>query len=106
VGQARRSDRKQYKGPIVAGVCDIPSVSLPKHNWTFPWDPATVESRKAEPIAVTPGVVTPIYMDPGKYPRTVLTEDHLFIMCPVLLGFALSTKSWGKSGQNDRGRVK
>ncbi|KAL3463666.1 hypothetical protein BJX64DRAFT_287136 [Aspergillus heterothallicus] len=93
-GKLMDKAKKDYRGPIVAGVCDIPGVKLPATNWVFDWDTAALKKPKTGPIVTTSRVVLPIDMDPEKLSRTAVTDDHLFIMCPVVLGFALSTKSW------------
>ncbi|GCB17690.1 ATPase family AAA domain-containing protein 3B [Aspergillus awamori] len=87
------TDRLQYDGPVIIGPCDI-QVEFPESDWTFDWRPGSDKNAKVEddPNPISP--MLPLDLNASECSKSLLSDEHLFMACPVMAAFALLTKTW------------
>lgn len=98
-GKLKEEDSQEYKGPIMVGSVDLPNIKFPESDWTFDWDYDVKEGEDGLKDPQRPEwskIVNPLAMHPTneKHARGLLSDQHLFLMCPILPAFALATKTW------------
>ncbi|GFF22121.1 ATPase family AAA domain-containing protein 3B [Aspergillus udagawae] len=87
--------KKKYEGPIIIGPCDL-EIEFPEHDWNFDWSPTDIVNAKTgdrdnrDPIHPT----IPLDLNVDASDKSLLSDDHLLMMVPVMAAFALSTKTW------------
>jgi hypothetical protein len=80
------------------GSVNVHGVEIPETEWLFssvntPDEPPSIpEVRVRERLSYC--------LDPKIHGPEYMTEEMLFIMCPVHVAFVLSTKTWGKSSDD------
>lgn len=90
-GKLMDDDKAEYEGPIIAGFCESADVEFPPHEWGFDGYALEADYKKQETV---PGVVLPVFKRIERNTKETLSDDHLFLLSPVLSAFALSTKTW------------
>ncbi|GME41109.1 ATPAse AAA+ type core protein [Neofusicoccum parvum] len=94
-GNFMDKDGQEYNGPIVAETHILRREKAPENKWEFSWDSsleyATPRSlEKAKDLKY----MKPVGIDPKRLSRDLLSDDHLFLVSPVMIAFALNIKSW------------
>ncbi|KAL5339791.1 P-loop containing nucleoside triphosphate hydrolase protein [Aspergillus crustosus] len=89
-GPFQDAKKQAYQGHIIAGSSEQ-DVDFPNHDWDFSWHRAPSGDGEVEEA---PDLVLPIHRTPGREAKPLLSTDHLFMMCPILAAFALSSKTW------------
>ncbi|KAK7536773.1 uncharacterized protein J3D65DRAFT_623379 [Phyllosticta citribraziliensis] len=90
--------KPEYNGPLIACTTYSQDTDLPDHNWNYDFmevvqGPEGLDNPKR---AASSKIVNPLDLntkDPDHSPD-LLSEEHLFLLCPIMPGFALLTKSW------------
>ncbi|KAL0254965.1 hypothetical protein SLS55_009489 [Diplodia seriata] len=84
-----------YEGPIVAETAIPRREKVPENQWEFSWDNylayATEKSLEKDKAA---SHMQPVCIDPEEVSQEMLSDDHSFLVSPVMLAFALSHKAW------------
>lgn len=90
----RSSNRvPQVKDQMIVGAVDVYGIVFPDNDWVFeapktPSQPPSIpETDIREPLQYR--------LEPKKHGSEYLTQDLLFMLCPVHIAFVLSTKTWG-----------
>ncbi|KAK0637655.1 ATPase family AAA domain-containing protein 3 [Lasiodiplodia hormozganensis] len=91
-GDCMDEKKRVYKGPMMAEATIPSGETVPDHKWSLTWD-YSLEDGRVDPKQ-RPGFPQPIYINTENHARELLTDDHLFLMCPVMPGFALAEKFW------------
>lgn len=76
-----------YSGLTCESEWEFPRLSTDK---VFPTEPPTVSD--ADTVAIS----EVLRLDTRKHSQSYLTNDRLFMMCPIHVAFVLETKTWGK----------
>ncbi|KAK7569136.1 hypothetical protein IWX47DRAFT_852733 [Phyllosticta citricarpa] len=90
--------KAEYYGPLIACTTYSPDAVLPPHHWNYDFmdvvqGPEGLNKPKRPKWSK---IINPLDLN-TKDPRhsaDLLSEEHLFILCPIMPGFALHTKSW------------
>ncbi|KKY25645.1 putative atpase aaa+ type core [Diplodia seriata] len=91
-GEFADEKKRPYKGPLIIETT-LPSGSdMPDHKWSLTGD-YSVEEKDVAPKTGT-SVTQPIALNAEKHPREWMSDDHLFLLCPIMTGFALDEKTW------------
>ena len=82
----------------MVGSVDLRNMEIPDSNWTFDWDfdvKRGQEGLKDPERPKSSKIVNPLSLQPTneKHSRELLSAEHLFLMCPVILAFALQIKT-------------
>ncbi|GLA83351.1 hypothetical protein AtubIFM56815_007543 [Aspergillus tubingensis] len=85
--------RDIYDGPVIIGPCDL-QVDFPECDWIFNWKPGSIKNAKVEDDQNPISSMLPLDLNASECSKSLLSDDHLFMTCPVMAAFALSTKTW------------
>ncbi|OJD32610.1 atpase aaa+ type core protein [Diplodia corticola] len=91
-GECMDEKKRVYKGPLMADASVPSGESVPDHKWSLGWDYSLDEGLVSP--RQRPGFPQPLALNTEVHDRSMLTDDHLFLMVPVLPGFALAEKFW------------
>ncbi|KAK7983229.1 hypothetical protein PG989_010631 [Apiospora arundinis] len=84
--------REKYEGHMVIGSHKDADFDYETSGWvTPPWPLPTNDTKTSE---TAPKVLQKMWLDPSRDSRSVLSLDHLFVSCPVFMGFALPSQKW------------
>jgi hypothetical protein len=86
---------------MMVGSVDLPNIDIPDNDWEFDWDTSFKDGPDGLKDPERPEsskIVNPLALDPIKpsHSRDLMSEDHLFLMRPVVFAFALRIKTWSK----------
>ncbi|GES65448.1 ATPase family AAA-domain-containing protein 3B [Aspergillus terreus] len=94
-GMTMDKKKKKYEGPIIIGPSDL-ATEFPESDWLFDWDSAAILNAKAgdkeNRDSIHPTI--PLNLNVDASDKSLLSDDHLLMMVPVVAAFALSTKTW------------
>ncbi|OJD40335.1 atpase aaa+ type core protein [Diplodia corticola] len=98
-GTSMDDNDRLYDGPIIAESENRSNDSLPGTKWTFeeddiPKDDDFVRMDVTGGRKIRPKFADFMSIDPVEDPRSKMTKDHLFLLCPAIISFALKTKEW------------
>ncbi|KAK7719111.1 hypothetical protein SLS57_005844 [Botryosphaeria dothidea] len=95
-GKFMDNAKQYYDGPIVAET-KLPhrGGKVPENKWEFSWDnyleyPTPEDLEKAKGLKY----MKPTGIDPNQVSIDMLSDDHFFLVSPVMLAFALNNKAW------------
>ncbi|KAL1615181.1 hypothetical protein SLS56_011913 [Neofusicoccum ribis] len=90
-GEFMDEKKRPYKGALIAETTMASGESMPDNKWGLTWDHSLEQGAVSAKKSACP---QPIALHAENHARSLLSDEHLFLLCPVMAGFALGEKEW------------